>query len=135
MQRTTVSACHSLRLIPISMLTRFVRVESLVAMVMLGKAVDAGEVPGSVKRTVTTENGVLKGKITYECSDVSDAVAVTLQYLKATRLVAVYVDESGNTRVAGSPDLPLSLEYTDRDGVFAVTLEGEDTRPDGFLAC
>ena len=49
------------------------------------------------------------------------------------RLVAVYVDENGNTRVAGSPDYPLSLSYVMEGGGFSVTLEGKDIRHDGFL--
>jgi len=65
---------------------------------------------------------------------VSESVADILEGYKVSRLVAVYIDESGKQRVAGSPDWPLTLDYTTEGGVFIVTLQGEDVRPDGFLA-
>jgi hypothetical protein len=64
---------------------------------------------------------------------VSETTANLLGLLKALRLVAIYTDESGKRRVAGSPDWPLSMEYVAEGGVFTVTLQGEDVNPDGFL--
>lgn len=134
MNRSTVSTCHSLKIIPLSRLSRFARIQSRVIILLLGEAIDAEAVPGTVKISTTTDNGKLKKKITFERSDVSEAVADLLEVYKVSRLVAVYVDESGKQRVAGSPDWPLSLDYTTEGGVFTVTLQGEDIRPDGFLA-
>ncbi len=134
MNRSTVSTCHSLKLIPLARLSRFAQIQSRVIILLLGEAIDAEAVPGTVKISTTTDNGKLKKKITFERSDVSEAVADLLEVYKVSRLVAVYVDESGKQRVAGSPDWPLSLDYTTEGGVFTVTLQGEDIRPDGFLA-
>lgn len=134
MNRSTVSTCHSLKLIPLARLSRFAQIQSRVIILLLGEAIDAEAVPGTVKISTTTDNGKLKKKITFERSDVSEAVADLLEGYKVSRLVAVYVDESGKQRVAGSPDWPLSLDYTTEGGVFTVTLQGEDIRPDGFLA-
>lgn len=134
MNRSTVSTCHSLKIIPLARLSRFARIQSKVILMLLGEAIDAEAVPGTVKISTTTDNGKLKKKITFERSDVSEAVADLLEGYKVSRLVAVYVDESGKQRVAGSPDWPLSLDYTTEGGVFTVTLQGEDVRPDGFLA-
>lgn len=90
-------------------------------------------VPGSVKVSTTSDNGIIKKKITFERSDVSGSSADALEGYKVSRLIATYVDESGKRRVAGSPDWPLSLDYSIGDGVFSVTLQGEDTAPDAFL--
>lgn len=134
MDRSTVSTCHSLKIIPLARLSRFARIQSRVIMMLLGEAIDAEAVPGTVKISTTTDNGKLKKKITFERSDVSESVADILEGYKVSRLIAVYVDESGKQRVAGSPDWPLTLDYTTEGGVFIVTLQGEDVRPDGFLA-
>lgn len=134
MDRFTVSSCHSLKIIPLARISRFARFGPRVGMMLLGEAVDAEAVPGSVKTSTTTDAGRTKKKITFERSDVSERSAALLEMFKALRLVATYVDESGKRRVAGSPDWPLSLDYTTEGGVFTVTLQGEDTRPDGFLA-
>lgn len=134
MNRYTVSTCHSLKLIPLARLSRFARVQSKVVVMMLGDAVESEAVPGTVKISSANENGKITKKITFERSDVSESTANILERLKVSRLVAVYVDESGKRRVCGSPDWPLSLEYTTEGGVFTVTLRGEDIRPDGFLA-
>lgn len=129
----TVSSCHSLKIIPVSRLTRFARINSNVVMLTLGPIDDAEAVPGTIQISTTSENGIIKKKISFERSGVSDRSADILESYKVVRLIATYVDESGNTRVAGSPDYPLSLNYTTGDGVFAVTLEGNDTKHDGFL--
>ena len=134
MNRSTVSTCHSLKIIPLDRLSRFARIQSRVIIMLLGEAIDAEAVPGTVKISTTTDNGKLKKKITFERSDVSESVADILEGYKVSRLVAVYIDESGKQRVAGSPDWPLTLDYTTEGGVFIVTLQGEDVRPDGFLA-
>lgn len=134
MPRSTVSTCHSLKIIPLSRLTRFARIKSRVVMAVLGGADDAGVVPGSVKLSHSTDNGLVKKKITFERSDVSDVTADILDGYKVSRLIATYVDESGKRRVTGSPDYPLSLDYSTEGGVFFVILQGDDTAPDAFLA-
>ena len=133
MVRSIVSTCHSLKIIPLSLLTRFARIKSRVVMMILGGADDAGAVPGTVRLSYTSESGVIKKKITFERSDVSDHTADILEGYKVSRIVAVYVDESGKRRVAGSPDFPLSLDYSADGGVFSVILQGEDTAPDAFI--
>lgn len=133
MGRLTVSSCHSLSLIEISRLTRFARVGLRVILSMPVCADDALAVPGSIKMSSTSDNGVTKKKITFERADVSMESARELDRLRFSRLVALYVDELGRRRVAGSPNWPLSLDYSTGEGVFTVTLQGEDTDIDGFL--
>lgn len=133
MNRSTVSSCHSLKLIPLALLSRYARYGSKVTILLLDEAIDAKAVPGSVKISTGADNDKIKKTISFERSDVSDTSADRFERLKALRLVATYVDESGKQRIAGSPAWPLSLDYTTGDGVFSVTLQGEDIRPDGFL--
>lgn len=133
MNRSTVSSCHSLKLIPLALLSRYARYGSKVTILLLDEAIDAKAVPGSVKISTGADNDKIKKTISFERSDVSGDSADRLERFKALRLVATYVDESGKQRIAGSPEWPLSLDYTTGDGVFSVTLQGEDIRPDGFL--
>lgn len=133
MKHSAISVCHSLKIIPISQLLRFARIHSKVIIMLLGDPIDIKEVPGSIKISSTDDEGKIKKKITFERSDVSDTTADLLEGYKVSRLVATYIDESGRVRVAGSPDWPLSLDYTTEGGVFSVTLQGEDTHQDGFL--
>lgn len=133
MDRFTISACHSLKLIPLDIVARYVRLSSRVSMLLLGEAIDAVAVPGTIKISTSNDKGKIKKKITFERSDVSESVADMMERYKVTRLVATYVDESGRRRVCGSPDWPLSLDYAIEGGVFTVTIQGEDTMPDGFL--
>lgn len=129
----TVSACHCLKIIPLSRIKKFARIKSRVIMRLSGNADDARAVPGTIRLSYTTENGVVKKKITFERSDVSETVADILDAYKVSRLIATYIDESGEHRVAGSPDYPLALDYVTEGGVFTVALQGEDTDQDAFL--
>lgn len=134
MDRTIVSSCHSLRLIPLGRIKRFARLKSKVILLTLGEAEDAEAIPGSLKVAMTSDNGLIKTQITFERSNVSPLVADALEDYKALHLVATYVDENGRARVAGSPLWPLSLDYICEDGVFSVTLDGSDIRTHAFLA-
>lgn len=134
MEQLTISVCHSLKIIPLDRLTRFARFRSRVILIVVGSPDDAAAVPGSIKISTTSDKGIIKKKITFDRSGVSDSVADILESYKCQRVVATYVDENGNTRVAGSPDYPLALDFTTGDGVFTVTLSGEDTQTDGYLA-
>lgn len=134
MEQLTVSVCHSLKIIPVARLTRFARYRSRVILITVETPDDAAAVPGSVKISTTSDKGIIKKKITFDRSGVSDSAADILESYKCQRVVATYVDENGNIRVAGSPDFPLALDFTTGNGVFTVTLSGEDTQPDGYLA-
>lgn len=47
-----------------------------------------------------------------------------LENLKATPFVALYTDETGNTRVSGSPDYPLTFSFEIGGGLYNCTLSG-----------
>ncbi|MGM9817187.1 MAG: hypothetical protein ACI304_09075 [Lepagella sp.] len=133
MSRSTISSIHSLRLIPISKLQRYARIGSKVIMLIIGRPENADAVPGTIKVSTTADNSIYKKKITYEMAEVTADEAQNLEMLKKIRLIATYIDESGNDRVCGSPDYPLSLDYLDEGGVYTITLSGEDTCIDAFM--
>lgn len=133
MGRSVISECHCLQLVPLSRIIRFARIRSRVHMMLIGEPVGMKEVPGTLKVTPSGDSGRIKKKITFERPDVSDITADLLEGFRFSRFIAIYVDESGMKRVAGSPDWPLSLEYISGDGVFSVTIQGEDVLADGFL--
>lgn len=134
MKPVVVSVCHSLRIIPTSRIIEFARIQSKVIMKSSGVAIGTRYIPGTIKVSSTKENGIIKKKITYEQSGVSQPVADLYEEYVAIRFIATYIDETGNRRVAGSPTWPLTLDYTIENGVFNLTLQGEDTLPDGFLS-
>ena len=75
MEQLTVSVCHSLKIIPVVRLTRFARFRSRVILITVGTPDDAAAVPGSVKISTTADKGIIKKKITFDRSGVSDSAA------------------------------------------------------------
>lgn len=102
-------------------------------LVFLEQPDEAEAIPGSIRITTTSEDGVIKKSITYKRRTVDRATANLLEGYKVTRLVAIYTDETGNQRVTGSPDYPLKFSYTSGDGVFTCKLEGEGDTIDPFI--
>ena len=47
---------------------------------------------------------------------------------------AIYVDEQGNTKVAGDIDFPLVFSYTITGGLYECQLEGDNIAPNPYLA-
>lgn len=133
MNAAIISECHSLELVPIERLERFARINSQAVIIRLRKADPAGEIPGTVKVSANTENGMIKKKITFDRAGVGPAATDRLKNYTVLRMIALYVDESGNRRVSGSPDHPLAFSFTIAGGVYQCVLEGSDTEPDAFL--
>lgn len=133
MANLNVSAAHSLGLIPIDRLSRFAQVRGGVTLAYPGQPDEAAAIPGSIRITTDEEDGTIKKSITYKRRTVDRHTASLLESYRAARLVAVYTDETGNRRVAGSPDYPLKFSYTSGDGVFTCKLEGESDTIDPFL--
>lgn len=133
MSTNTVTGCHTLEIIPLTSLSRFARIGSRAVILTLGEPDKANEVPGSVKVSTSTDNGVIKKKISFDRRGVNATETDRLNGYKSTRVIATYIDENGNRRVAGSPNYPLTLNYTIDGGAYSCVLEGEDTNPDAFL--
>ena len=135
MAKKTVTVCHCLKIIPTLHLIRFAEIGQRVIIAFRKSEVLKPEVvPGTVLMTTEIQDGIYSRSIDFEITDVNADTADNLNLLKTQRLVATYKDESGNSRVCGSPDYPLSLDYHDEDGVFKVSLTGKSLTPDGFLA-
>lgn len=133
MANLNVSAAHSLQLVPINRLSKYAQIKAGVMLVFLEQPDEAEAIPGSIRITTTSEDGVIKKSITYKRRTVDRATANLLEGYKVTRLVAIYTDETGNQRVTGSPDYPLKFSYTSGDGVFTCKLEGEGDTIDPFI--
>lgn len=133
MANLNVSAAHSLQLIPINRLSKFAQIKTGVMLVFLQQPDEADAIPGSIRVTSTEEEGKIKKSITYKRRIVDRTTANLLEGYRVTRLIATYVDETGNKRVAGSPDYPLTFSYTSGDGVFTCKLEGEGNTIDPFI--
>lgn len=133
MANLNVSAAHSLQLVPINRLSKFAQVKAGVMLVYLQEPDEADAIPGSIRITTSEEEGKIKKSITYKRRTVDRVTANLLEGYRVTRLIAVYTDETGNKRVAGSPDYPLKFSYTSGDGVFTCKLEGEGDTIDPFI--
>ena len=66
---------------------------------------------GTLKPGDSKNEDVYTKKHTFKLADVSQNKTLFLENLKATPFVALYTDETGNTRVSGSPDYPLTFSF------------------------
>lgn len=133
MANLTVSVAHSLQLVPINRVARFAQTHSGVKLGLFRHPDPVEATPGSIKVSTSGEDGIYKKSIDYKVSTVDRSTANLLERYAAMRLVAIYTDETGSPRVAGSPDHPLTLTYTSGEGVFSCKLEGESDTIDPFL--
>ena len=120
MSRKLISAAHSLQLVPVYNIIHFGVVRSKVVIRSIGK-------PDSKNEDVYTK------KHTFKLADVSQNKTLYLENLKATPFVALYTDETGNTRVSGSPDYPLTFSFEIGGGLYNCTLSGTGPGVDAFL--
>ena len=134
MAKKTVTVCHCLKIIPTLHLIRFAQIGPRTIMTFYKSEIQDPEVvPGTVSMTTEIEDGVYSRSIDFEITEVNAETSEMLSLLKTQRLVASYKDESGNNRVCGSQNFPLSLDYNDEGGVFKVSLTGKSNMPDGFI--
>lgn len=133
MNTNAVTECHTLEIIPLTSLLKFAMIGSRAVILTVGTPDKANEIPGTVKESSSTDDGIIKKKISFERKGVSVAETNRLNGYKSTRVIATYIDENGNRRVAGSPDYPLTFNFTIEGGVYSCVLEGQDAEPDAFL--
>lgn len=132
MTKSAKKPTSQLRMIPVGGITRFARVGASVYLTALSRGYDSMATPGTIFVEQSSEGGIINKKITYRRADMSLEVEQTLRALKFLRVVAMYVDESGNIRICGSPSYPLTLDYNSTAGGYEVTLTGTDSEPDGY---
>ena len=90
-------------------------------------------VPGTLKLGDSRNEDVYTKKHTFKLADVSRNKTLYLENLKATPFVALYIDETGNPRVSGSPDYPLTFSFEIGGGLYNCTLSGTGSGVDAFL--
>ena len=124
MSRKLISAAHSLQLVPVYNIIHFGIVHSKVVLMI---------VPGTLKPGDSKNEDVYTKKHTFKLADVSQNKTLYLENLKVTPFVALYTDETGNTRVSGSPDYPLTFSFEIGGGLYNCTLSGTGPGVDAFL--
>ncbi|CCZ72023.1 predicted protein [Bacteroides caccae CAG:21] len=124
MSRKLISAAHSLQLVPVYNIIHFGIVRSKVVIRSIGKPDILMIVPGTLKPGDSKNEDVYTKKHTFKLADVSQNKTLYLENLKATPFVALYTDETGNTRVSGSPDYPLTFSFEIGGGLYNYTLSG-----------
>lgn len=126
----TVSAISSLLLTPASGLG-YASTATL-ALLCAPEMMESGAIPGSIIHSDSVESGIYTHKITYKRRSGRDE-GCELSRLRYIHLVAVYTDPRGDRRVCGSPEYPLTLEYTESGGLYSVTLQGKSPEGDRRL--
>lgn len=134
MKRTTMSVCRDLLLYPVTSVYTYSRIRSEARFGSFTGGIEADAIPGTITLVETEEEDVKNRKITYQAAEMTPEAADRLSQLKKCKLIAVYTDESGRRRVAGSPSWPTALDYTSVGGVNTVVLTYSDTEQDAFLA-
>ena len=133
MSRKLISAAHSLQLVPVYNIIHFGIVRSKVVIRSIGKPDILMIVPGTLKPGDSKNEDVYTKKHTFKLADVSQNKTLYLENLKVTPFVALYTDETGNTRVSGSPDYPLTFSFEIGGGLYNCTLSGTGLGVDAFL--
>lgn len=80
----------------------------------------AGILPGSETRDFSKKGGLVTRKIKFRLKGY-----VTPEFMKTSGWVAVYTDERGEERLAGSKTFPLFGDYEPDNGLWMVTLSGD----------
>lgn len=133
MPNLTVSTAYYLRIMPLSQIIRFAVVDAVARISYMPQAISAEAVPGSIAIATSEEGGIITKSISYKRSGVSPHVSAELERLRNVHLVALYFDERGNERVAGSPDFPLAFSFVTEDGVYSCKLSGKAIENDPFI--
>lgn len=133
MPRKLISSAHSLQLIPVYNIIHFGVVRSKVLIRSIGTPDILMVVPGTLRPGDSRNEDVYTKKHTFKLAGVSQNKTLFLENLKATPFVALYVDETGNTRVSGSPDYPLAFSFEISGGLYNCTLSGTGVDVDAFL--
>lgn len=130
------TVCSSLQLIRVESVELFYIIKFNNSVVIGYKDVcfEPPIIPGSLISSESDKDGQLSKSITFEISDVSPEIIETLQRMKYKKLVAMYKDEIGLQKICGTLDYPLSFDWSHGEGVYKITLRGEDKDPDHYVS-
>jgi hypothetical protein len=129
-----VSGAHSLRVLNAKNIVSLGVLQGKAYILSLDDGTELKAVPGSITPTDTMEEGKCMKVIAFKLGQVSPERTAMLEALRMLPLVAIYVDEQGNTKVAGDIDFPLVFSYTITGGLYECQLEGDNIAPNPYLA-
>lgn len=128
-----VSGAHSLRVLDASKVFSMGVLQGGVYMLSFDLGIELDAVPGTVVPSDTAEDGLFHKLIAFRLGQVSQSRTELLQALSATQIIAIYVDEHGKNRVAGSLDWPMVLTYSIAGGLYECQLECRGLEPNPYL--
>ncbi len=128
-----VSGAHSLRVLDASKVFSMGVLQGGVYMLSFDLGIELDAVPGTVVPSDTAEDGLFHKLIAFRLGQVSQSRTELLQALSAIQIIAIYVDEHGKNRVAGSLDWPMVLTYSIAGGLYECQLECRGLEPNPYL--
>lgn len=128
-----VSGAHSLRVLDASNVFSMGVLQGVAYILSFDLGIELDAVPGTVIPSDTAEDGLFHKLIAFRLGQVSQKRTELLQALSATQIIAIYVDEHGKNRVAGSLDWPMVLTYSVAGGLYECQLECRGLEPNPYL--
>lgn len=129
-----VSGAHSLRVVPCGKIFSMGIVHGEAHLLTIDRGIELKAVPGSVQPTDSAEEGLYHKLIAFRLGQVSQARTLLLESLTAEDLVAIYVDEHGRNRVAGSLEWPMRFTFSVAGGLYECQLECRGLEVTPYLA-
>lgn len=132
MVATVISQPKNLQLIPVSAIRRLhVGVTNFLKMDESPWPVPV--VAGSLTIDDAPDADKFVKQHTFRVRILSPEHAELLRMYASQQLIAFYIDASGNCRMSGSIDYPLTLFYQASSGYYDCTLTGESVEMDSFI--
>lgn len=128
-----VSGAHSLRVLDATKVVSLGVLQGGAYMLSLDLGIELAAVPGTVSPSDIAEDGLFHKLIAFRMGQVSQERTELLQVLSVTPIIAIYVDEHGHNRVAGSLDWPMVLTYSITGGLYECQLECRGIEPNPYL--
>ena len=128
-----VSGAHSLRLLNAKKIFSFGILHGGAYILTADLGIEMKAVPGSIQPTDTAEEGLYHKLIAFRLGQVSRERTELLKSLTADDIVAIYVDEHGRNRVAGTLDWPMRFTFSIAGGLYECQLECSGVEPNLYL--
>lgn len=132
---TPISVPHSLRIFTIDQVLSFTATGGKAFLNPASEAIVSEEdvIPGTLEvADQPDETGLYAKTYSFRIRGVNLNRTQRLKLLSSQWCIILYADESGNERVGGSRDWPLSFSFCIADGAYKCTLTGTGIEPDPF---
>ena len=133
---TPITVPHCLRIYTLPQVPSFAVVDGMAVITTTEEPTVSEQdvVPGSLEISDTPdEYGNQTKQYAFRIRGVTPQRTALLNNLRNEWCIIIYHDESGNNRVAGSRDWPLSFAFHITNGGYLCTLSGQGTQHDPFL--